>query len=58
MPPISRCGALGQLAGQAIRLVDIPIILGVSLVAAVAIVLGNLPPDVAARFIYPRIKLR
>ena len=33
---------IGQLAWQAIQRVDIPIIMGVTLVAAVAIVLGNL----------------
>jgi peptide/nickel transport system permease protein len=49
---------IGQLAWQAIQRVDIPIIIGVTLVAAVAIVLGNLLADVAAPFIDPRIKLR
>ena len=33
---------IGQLAWQAIQRVDIPIIMGVTLVSAVAIVLGNL----------------
>ena len=49
---------IGQLAWQAIQRVDIPIIMGVTLVAAVAIVLGNLLADVVAPFIDPRIKLR
>ncbi|MCG8693352.1 MAG: ABC transporter permease [Minwuiales bacterium] len=49
---------IGQLAWQAIQRVDIPIIMGVTLVAAVAIVLGNLLADLVAPFIDPRIKLR
>jgi len=49
---------IGQLAWQAIQQVDIPIIMGVTLVAAVAIVLGNLIADLAAPFVDPRIRLR
>ncbi|MBB4285195.1 ABC transporter permease [Roseospira goensis] len=49
---------IGQLAWQAIQRVDIPIIMGVTLVSAVAIVLGNLLADLIAPFIDPRIKLR
>ena len=49
---------IGQLAWQAIQRVDIPIIMGVTLVSATAIVLGNLIADLAAPFIDPRIKLR
>ena len=49
---------IGQLAWQAIQQVDIPIIMGVTLVAAVAIVLGNLVADLAAPFDDPRIRLR
>jgi peptide/nickel transport system permease protein len=49
---------IGQLAWQAIQRVDIPIIMGVTLVSACAIVLGNLLADVVAPFIDPRIKLR
>lgn len=49
---------IGQLAWQAIQQVDIPIIMGVTLVAAVAIILGNLLADMAAPFADPRIKLR
>ncbi|QPC89770.1 ABC transporter permease [Mesorhizobium sp. INR15] len=49
---------IGQLAWQAIQRVDIPIIMGVTLVSAFAIVLGNLLADIIAPFIDPRIKLR
>ncbi len=49
---------IGQLAWQAIQRVDIPIIVGVTIVAAVAIVFGNLLADLVAPFIDPRIKLR
>ncbi|MGH6913936.1 MAG: ABC transporter permease subunit, partial [Geminicoccales bacterium] len=46
---------IGQLAWQAIQRVDIPIIIGVTLVAAVAIVLGNLLADLLTPLIDPRI---
>ncbi len=49
---------IGQLAWQAIQRIDIPIIMGVTLVAAVAIVLGNLLADLVAPLIDPRIRLR
>jgi len=49
---------IGQLAWQAIQRIDIPIIMGVTLVAAVAIVLGNLIADLVAPVIDPRIRLR
>jgi len=49
---------IGQLAWQAIQRVDIPIIMGVTLVSALAIVLGNLLADLVTPFIDPRIKLR
>ena len=49
---------IGQLAWQAIQQVDIPIIMGVTLVSAVAIILGNLLADVVAPFVDPRIRLR
>jgi len=49
---------IGQLAWQAIQRVDIPIIMGVTLVSACAIVLGNLFADIVTPFIDPRIKLR
>ena len=49
---------IGQLAWQAIQRVDIPIIMGVTLVSAFAIVIGNLLADLITPFIDPRIKLR
>jgi len=49
---------IGQLAWQAIQRVDIPIIMGVTLVSAIAIVLGNLLADLIAPIIDPRIRLR
>ncbi len=49
---------IGQLAWQAIQQIDIPIIMGVTLVAACAIVLGNLLADLVAPLIDPRIKLK
>ena len=49
---------IGQLAWQAIQQVDIPIIMGVTLVSALAIVLGNLLADLVAPFIDPRIRAR
>jgi len=48
---------IGQLAWQAIQRVDLPIIMGVTLVSAVAIVLGNLLADLVSPFVDPRIKL-
>jgi peptide/nickel transport system permease protein len=49
---------IGQLAWQAIQRVDTPVIIGVTLVAAVAIVLGNLLADLVAPWLDPRIRLR
>ena len=49
---------IGQLAWQAIQRIDIPIIMGVTLVSACAIVVGNLLADLVAPFIDPRIKLK
>lgn len=49
---------IGQLAWQAIQRVDIPIIMGVTLVSALAIVIGNLLADLIAPIIDPRIRLR
>lgn len=49
---------IGQLAWQAIQRVDIPIIMGVTLVSAVFIVLGNLLADLVSPFIDPRIRLK
>ncbi len=49
---------IGQLAWQAIQRIDTPIIVGVTLVAAVAIILGNLLADLVAPWVDPRIRLR
>lgn len=49
---------IGQLTWQAIQQIDIPIIMGVTLISACAIVLGNLLADLVAPLIDPRIKLR
>ncbi|MBI2717889.1 MAG: ABC transporter permease [Rhizobiales bacterium] len=49
---------IGQLMWQAIQSLDIPIIMGVTTVAACFIVLGNLVADLAAPLIDPRIRLR
>ena len=49
---------IGQLAWQAIQQIDIPVIMGVTLFSACAIVLGNLLAYLVAPLIDPRIKLR
>ncbi|MBN2906848.1 MAG: ABC transporter permease [Rhodobacteraceae bacterium] len=49
---------IGQLAWQAIQRVDIPIIMGGTLVSACFIVLGNLLADLIAPLVDPRIKLK
>jgi peptide/nickel transport system permease protein len=49
---------IGQLAWQAIQRVDIPIIMGVTLISAIAIVIGNLIADLVAPFVDPRVKIR
>ncbi len=49
---------IGQLAWQAIQRVDIPIIMGVTLISATAIVIGNLVADVISLMVDPRIKIR
>ena len=49
---------IGQLAWQAIQRVDIPIIMGVTLTSAAAIVAGNLLADLVTPFIDPRIRIR
>ncbi|MEP3279246.1 MAG: ABC transporter permease [Stappiaceae bacterium] len=49
---------IGQLAWQAIQRVDIPIIMGVTLVSATAIVIGNLVADVISLMVDPRIKIK
>lgn len=47
---------IGQLAWQAIQQVDIPIIMGVTLTSALAIVIGNLAADLIAPAVDPRIR--
>jgi peptide/nickel transport system permease protein len=47
---------IGQLAWQAIQQVDIPIIMGVTLTSALAIIIGNLIADLIAPVIDPRIR--
>jgi peptide/nickel transport system permease protein len=49
---------IGQLAWQAIQQVDIPIIMGVTLTSALAIVIGNLLADLIAPIVDPRIRTR
>jgi peptide/nickel transport system permease protein len=49
---------IGQLAWQGIQQVDVPIIMGVTLVSSVAIVLGNLAADLIAPLLDPRIRGR
>jgi peptide/nickel transport system permease protein len=55
---VFRWPGIGQLAWQAIERVDIPVIMGVTIVSAAVIVLGNLLADLVAPFVDPRIKLR
>lgn len=47
---------IGQLAWQAIQVIDIPIIMGVTLVAAVSIVLGNFLADLVMPLADPRLR--
>lgn len=49
---------IGQLMWQAIQSLDIPIIMGVTIVAAAFIVAGNLIADLVSPLIDPRIRLR
>ena len=49
---------IGQLVWQAIQQVDLPIIMGVTLVSAFAIVMGNLIADLVAPLVDPRIRAR
>ena len=51
-------GAPYRLIHSGSRILGEPIIMGVTLVSACAIVLGNLLADLIAPFIDPRIKLR
>jgi peptide/nickel transport system permease protein len=48
---------VGQLMWQSIQEIDIPVIMAITLVAAVAIVLSNLVVDLLAPLIDPRIRL-
>ncbi|MGH7120069.1 MAG: ABC transporter permease [Acetobacteraceae bacterium] len=49
---------IGQLTWQAIQQLDIPVIMGVTIVAALAIVLGNLLADIITGVLDPRVRLR
>ncbi|OIQ84577.1 glutathione transport system permease protein GsiC [mine drainage metagenome] len=49
---------IGQLMWQAIQNVDAPVIMGVTLVAATAIILGSLLADIFSLFVDPMIRLR
>lgn len=49
---------IGQLTWQAIQQLDIPVIMGVTIVAAVAIVLGNLLADIITSVLDPRVHAR
>lgn len=47
---------IGQLAWQAIQTIDIPIIMGVTLTAAIFIVLGNFLADLVMPLVDPRLR--
>jgi peptide/nickel transport system permease protein len=47
---------IGQLAWQAIQIVDIPVIMGVVVVSAVAILVGNLMADLIYPLLDPKIR--
>jgi peptide/nickel transport system permease protein len=49
---------IGQLAWQAIQRLDIPIIVGVTIVSAIFIILGNLIADIANAYADPKIKIK
>jgi peptide/nickel transport system permease protein len=49
---------IGQLMWQAIQSLDIPIIMGITVTAAIFIVAGNLLADLITPAIDPRIRLR
>jgi peptide/nickel transport system permease protein len=49
---------IGQLMWQAIQTLDIPIIMGVTVVAAAFIIVGNLIADLVTPLVDPRIRLR
>jgi peptide/nickel transport system permease protein len=48
---------IGQMAWQAIQMVDIPVIMGVTLVAAVGIILGNLLADIIMPLADPKMRV-
>ncbi len=48
---------IGQMAWQAIQMVDIPVIMGVTLVAAVGIILGNLLADIVMPLADPKMRV-
>lgn len=47
---------IGQLAWQAIQVIDIPIIMGVTLVAATSIIFGNFLADLVMPLVDPRLR--
>ena len=47
---------IGQLAWQAIQVIDIPIIMGVTLVAAISIIIGNFLADLVMPVVDPRLR--
>jgi peptide/nickel transport system permease protein len=47
---------IGQLAWQAIQVIDIPVIMGVTLVAALFIVIGNFIADLVMPIVDPRLR--
>lgn len=49
---------IGQLAWQGVQRVDIPIIMGVTIISALFIVMGNLLADLVTPLIDPRIRLK
>jgi len=49
---------VGQLMWQSIQEIDIPVIMAITLIAAVAIMLSNLAVDMIAPLVDPRIKLK
>lgn len=48
---------IGQMAWQAIQMVDIPVIMGVTIVAAVGIIIGNLLADLIMPFVDPKMRV-
>ena len=47
---------IGQLAWQAIQVIDIPIIMGVTIVAAISIIIGNFLADLVMPLVDPRLR--